>query len=34
MLPVVVVTVDVRAADPKSGEQRHDFHAPILAKEI
>ena len=30
MLPVIVVTVDVSAADPKSGDQRHDFHAPIF----
>jgi hypothetical protein len=34
ILPVIVVTVDVCAADQKSGDQRHDFHAPTLAKAI
>ena len=31
---VMVLTVDVSAADQKPGDQRHDFHAPTFAQAI
>jgi len=34
VVSVIALTVDVNAADQKPGDQRHDFHAPILALAI